>query len=66
MDILIQKISKIFNIFKQEDGSGCDGCAYYKNATNECNLLLITEEYKVVKAKNGCDSYLCKNELMRR
>jgi len=65
MGILIQKISKIFSIFKK-DASGCDGCAYHKATTDECNLFLITEEYKTVKAKDGCESYLCKNELMRR
>jgi hypothetical protein len=65
MGMLLQKISKIFSIFKK-DSSSCDGCAYHKAATSECNLFLITEEYKVVKAKDGCDSYLCKNELLRR
>jgi len=65
MSALLQKISKIFNMFKKNESS-CIGCAYHKDATDECNLFLITEEYKVVKAKNGCDSYLPKEQLLRR
>lgn len=65
MSMLLQKISDVFNIFRKS-GSSCDGCAYHKEATNECNLFLITEEYKAVKAKDGCDSYLAKEKLLRR
>ncbi|MGE4399692.1 MAG: hypothetical protein AB7D29_09255 [Campylobacterales bacterium] len=65
MSVLLEKISNIFSIFKKNNSS-CNGCAYHKEATNECNLFLITEEYKTVKAKDGCDSYLAKEQLLRR
>lgn len=65
MDILLKKVTKIFDIFKKNESS-CSGCAYYKDATDECSLFLITEEYKIVKAKNGCDGYLAKEQLLRR
>jgi hypothetical protein len=64
MDQIIKKFSKIFNIFKKS-GASCDGCVYHK-APTECNLFVITEDWISVKAKSGCDSYLCKNELLRR
>ncbi len=65
MGLLLEKISNIFNIFRK-DNSSCNGCVYYKEATHECKLFLITEEYKTVKAKDGCDSYLAKEQLLRR
>jgi len=65
MDTLIKKISNAFGIFKKNE-SGCNGCAYHKPAKDECNLFVITEDYKPIKAKDGCESYLCKNSLLKK
>ena len=64
MATIIKKISKFFEIFSKNT-TKCDGCAYYKAPTS-CNLFAITEDWVEVKAKDGCEHYLNKNELLRK
>ena len=64
MATIIKKISKFFEIFSKNT-TKCDGCAYYK-ASGSCNLFAITEDWVEVKAKDGCENYLHKNELIRK
>ncbi len=64
MELLLRRFSKMFSVLKKSK-SGCDGCAYHK-APGSCNLFVITEDWVSVKAKDGCEEYLHKDELMRR
>jgi hypothetical protein len=63
MEMLLKKFSKMF-LKHTKTKSGCDGCAYHRNSN--CNLYVITEDWVSVKAKDGCDDYLHKDELLRR
>lgn len=64
MELIFRKFSKIFGAFKKNESS-CEGCAYFKEPSN-CNLFVITEDWISVKAKDGCENYLSKNELLKR